>query len=145
MAKCTKLLHDAPRTRTRRPSEAHVASPSQGVLWVHRAGQSNDVLRSGLHCNTASERALRHPKTSPITELIVKTIYSVDLMSVLAAALVAVAFLAALQLFGRNSIRAKNVPPTVPYLLPWIGSAITLGMDPDAFFKRARWVGAGHT
>lgn len=29
-------------------------------------------------------------------------------------------------------------PPRVGYWLPWIGSAIEMGKDPDAFFKRAR-------
>ncbi|KIO30342.1 hypothetical protein M407DRAFT_20609, partial [Tulasnella calospora MUT 4182] len=29
-------------------------------------------------------------------------------------------------------------PPVVPYLIPWLGSAITLGKDPDAFFHDAR-------
>lgn len=29
-------------------------------------------------------------------------------------------------------------PPVVPYTIPWLGSAITLGKDPDAFFHNAR-------
>ncbi|KAG8892807.1 hypothetical protein FRC00_011474, partial [Tulasnella sp. 408] len=29
-------------------------------------------------------------------------------------------------------------PPVVPYIIPWLGSAITLGKDPDAFFHDAR-------
>ncbi|KAG8912298.1 hypothetical protein FRC00_004832 [Tulasnella sp. 408] len=29
-------------------------------------------------------------------------------------------------------------PPAVPYVIPWLGSAITLGKDPDAFFHDAR-------
>ncbi|KAG8931691.1 hypothetical protein FRC01_000967 [Tulasnella sp. 417] len=29
-------------------------------------------------------------------------------------------------------------PPLVPYTIPWLGSAITLGKDPDAFFKDSR-------
>ncbi|KAJ7771931.1 cytochrome P450 [Mycena maculata] len=28
-------------------------------------------------------------------------------------------------------------PPVVPYWLPWIGSAVSLGKDPDGFFKKA--------
>ncbi|KAG8950080.1 hypothetical protein FRC00_007862, partial [Tulasnella sp. 408] len=28
-------------------------------------------------------------------------------------------------------------PPAVPYVIPWLGSAITLGKDPDAFFHDA--------
>ncbi|KAG8948477.1 Cytochrome P450 7B1 [Tulasnella sp. 424] len=29
-------------------------------------------------------------------------------------------------------------PPVVSYTIPWIGSAVTLGKDPDAFFQNAR-------
>ncbi|KAG8971673.1 Cholesterol 7-alpha-monooxygenase, partial [Tulasnella sp. 427] len=29
-------------------------------------------------------------------------------------------------------------PPVVPYVIPWLGSAIALGKDPDAFFQNAR-------
>ncbi|KAG9001462.1 hypothetical protein FRB90_011603, partial [Tulasnella sp. 427] len=29
-------------------------------------------------------------------------------------------------------------PPVVPFVIPWLGSAITLGRDPDAFFQKAR-------
>ena len=31
-------------------------------------------------------------------------------------------------------------PPLVSYWIPWLGSAITLGKDPDRFFKRATYV-----
>ena len=31
-------------------------------------------------------------------------------------------------------------PPVVSYAVPWVGSAIDLGKDPDAFFKRAMYV-----
>lgn len=31
-------------------------------------------------------------------------------------------------------------PPVVPYLVPWVGSAITLGKNPDPFFQRAMYV-----
>ncbi|KIO30348.1 hypothetical protein M407DRAFT_20615 [Tulasnella calospora MUT 4182] len=36
--------------------------------------------------------------------------------------------------------KKKNTrcPPVVPYTIPWLGSAITLGKDPDAFFHDAR-------
>ena len=36
--------------------------------------------------------------------------------------------------------RITGRPPVVPYLVPWVGSAIELGKDPDGFFKRARYV-----
>ncbi|KAG8931692.1 hypothetical protein FRC01_000968, partial [Tulasnella sp. 417] len=29
-------------------------------------------------------------------------------------------------------------PPLVPYIIPWIGSAMAMSRDPDAFFKNAR-------
>ena len=32
--------------------------------------------------------------------------------------------------------RKSNKPPIVPYVVPWLGSAITMGKDPDGFFKR---------
>ncbi|KAG9009781.1 Cholesterol 7-alpha-monooxygenase [Tulasnella sp. JGI-2019a] len=32
----------------------------------------------------------------------------------------------------------KNRPPLVSYIVPWIGSAVSMGKDPDAFFKQAR-------
>ena len=36
-------------------------------------------------------------------------------------------------LFGR-----RDEPPVVPYWLPFVGSAITYGQDPYAFFFRSR-------
>jgi len=32
----------------------------------------------------------------------------------------------------------KNTPPYVKYWIPWLGSAISLGKDPDGFFRRAK-------
>ena len=40
--------------------------------------------------------------------------------------------------YKRN--RTTGRPPMVSYAVPWVGSAIDLGKDPDAFFKRAMYV-----
>ncbi|KAG8929246.1 hypothetical protein FRC00_001508, partial [Tulasnella sp. 408] len=34
--------------------------------------------------------------------------------------------------------KSSSRPPVVPYTIPWIGSAITMGKDPDTFFHDAR-------
>ena len=36
--------------------------------------------------------------------------------------------------------QATGRPPVVPYLVPWVGSAIELGKGPDTFFRRAMYV-----
>lgn len=41
--------------------------------------------------------------------------------------------------YKRN--QATGRPPMVSYAIPWVGSAIDLGKSPDAFFKRAMYVG----
>ena len=40
--------------------------------------------------------------------------------------------------YNRN--RITGCPPTVSYTIPWVGSAIDIGKNPDAFFKRAMYV-----
>ena len=40
--------------------------------------------------------------------------------------------------YKRN--RTTGRPPMVSYAVPWVGSAIDLGKDPDAFFKWAMYV-----
>lgn len=40
--------------------------------------------------------------------------------------------------YKRN--RVTGLPPVVSYLVPWVGSAIELGKNPDQFFKRAVYV-----
>ena len=49
-----------------------------------------------------------------------------------------------LLLFIARTVYKKNQvtkrPPMVPYLVPWVGSAIDLGKSPDAFFRRAMYV-----
>ena len=40
--------------------------------------------------------------------------------------------------YKRN--QATGRPPMVSYTIPWVGSAIDLGKNPDAFFKRAMYV-----
>lgn len=39
--------------------------------------------------------------------------------------------------YWRQSQAKSGEPPLVPYWIPWLGSAITLGKDPDAFFRAA--------
>ena len=36
--------------------------------------------------------------------------------------------------------RITGRPPMVSYTIPWVGSAIDIGKNPDAFFKRAMYV-----
>ena len=36
--------------------------------------------------------------------------------------------------------RITGLPPVVSYLVPWVGSALDLGKDPDGFFERAMYV-----
>lgn len=40
--------------------------------------------------------------------------------------------------YNRN--RNAGRPPVVSYAIPWVGSAIELGKNPDGFFKRAMYV-----
>jgi hypothetical protein len=54
---------------------------------------------------------------------------------VLAAALVV-----ALTYLVVASIRPRQGPPTVFYWIPWVGSALSLGKDPDRFFTWAQYV-----
>jgi hypothetical protein len=39
-------------------------------------------------------------------------------------------------------LRTQKGPPTVSYFIPWVGSALSLGKDPDGFFERAMCVAA---
>ncbi|EIN05202.1 cytochrome P450 [Punctularia strigosozonata HHB-11173 SS5] len=39
---------------------------------------------------------------------------------------------------ARSSAKRNDGPPLVPYLVPWVGSAVTMGKDPDAFFTMAK-------
>ena len=40
--------------------------------------------------------------------------------------------------YKRN--RTIGRPPLVSYTIPWVGSSLELGKNPDAFFKRAMYV-----
>ena len=40
--------------------------------------------------------------------------------------------------YKRN--RTTGRPPLVSYTIPWVGSSLELGKNPDAFFKRAMYV-----
>ncbi|KIO30347.1 hypothetical protein M407DRAFT_20613 [Tulasnella calospora MUT 4182] len=59
---------------------------------------------------------------------------SLTLVTTAAAGVVAVGYYYA----NKNSNGSRR-PPVVPYNIPWLGSAITLGKDPDAFFHDARY------
>lgn len=54
--------------------------------------------------------------------------------------LVIVAFLAfaVYKLINRHNQAGR--PPMVKYTIPWLGSAIEYGKDPDGLFKRATYV-----
>jgi len=49
--------------------------------------------------------------------------------------LLAAAFLIRIFSRGKSTLGA---PPIVPYWIPWLGSAISLGRDPDGFLKKAQ-------
>ncbi|KAG8915921.1 hypothetical protein FRC01_003468 [Tulasnella sp. 417] len=57
---------------------------------------------------------------------------SLTVATTTAAGAIAVGYYYVKKKFNRRS------PPVVPYTIPWLGSAITLGKDPDAFFQDAR-------
>jgi len=49
------------------------------------------------------------------------------------------AFVGLLVVAATVSFKSKHsrAPPVVPYWFPWIGSAVSLGKDPDGFFRKA--------
>ena len=49
-----------------------------------------------------------------------------------------VLFILCLHRMSQYLFRKKDEPPVVPYWLPFVGSAITYGQDPYAFFFRNR-------
>ena len=55
----------------------------------------------------------------------------------LAAVLVALAIVAQ-TLYKRRKRVSEGRAPMVSYLIPWVGSALEIGGDPDAFFSRAQ-------
>lgn len=42
--------------------------------------------------------------------------------------------------FEKRGRRLAGRAPMVSYRVPWVGSGLEIGRDPDAFFDRARWV-----
>ena len=40
--------------------------------------------------------------------------------------------------YKRHQVTGR--PPVVSYTIPWVGSAIDLGKNPDVFFQRAMYV-----
>lgn len=57
--------------------------------------------------------------------------------NVLLAAVSAVSILGIAYFASPVSRANPRSPPWVPYWIPWVGSALTLGHDPDSFFKKA--------
>lgn len=55
----------------------------------------------------------------------------------LAAGLVLLATVAQ-TLYGKRKRAAERRAPMVSHLIPWVGSALEIGGDPDAFFVRAQ-------
>ena len=47
-------------------------------------------------------------------------------------------FIIARAVYKKNQVTGR--PPVVSYAVPWVGSALDLGKNPDAFFKRAMYV-----
>ena len=54
------------------------------------------------------------------------------------AALVVTLLVAARTLYDKRKRALEGRAPMVPHLIPWVGSGLELGKDPDAFFDRAR-------
>jgi hypothetical protein len=46
----------------------------------------------------------------------------------------------AILFWWRQTLARSGEPPLVPYLIPWVGSAISMGKDPDGFFQNAMCV-----
>ena len=42
--------------------------------------------------------------------------------------------------YDKRKRALQGSAPMVSYLIPWVGSALEVAADPDAFFDRARWV-----
>lgn len=59
--------------------------------------------------------------------------------SVLAAVAIVVAVVTK-TLHAKRKQVLEGRPPMVSHLIPWVGSALDVAADPDAFFDRARWV-----
>ena len=55
-------------------------------------------------------------------------------------AAVALTTVFAIHFFVASQKSNTKRPPIVGYLVPWLGSAIAMGRDPDMFFRRARLV-----
>ena len=60
-----------------------------------------------------------------------------DNRKLLAAVLAALAIVAQ-TLYMRRKRVSEGRAPMVSHLIPWVGSALEIGGDPDAFFSRAQ-------
>ena len=58
---------------------------------------------------------------------------------VLTAGVVVLAIIAQ-SLYEKRKRASEGRAPMVSHLAPWVGSALEIGGDPDAFFVRAQWV-----
>ena len=56
----------------------------------------------------------------------------------LVAAGVAVLVIAVHTLYEKRKRVSEGRAPMVSHLIPWVGSALEIGGDPDTFFKRAQ-------
>lgn len=56
----------------------------------------------------------------------------------LLAAVAATLTIVARTLYERRKRASEGRAPMVPYLIPWVGSALDIGGDPDAFLGRAQ-------
>ncbi|KAG8877303.1 Cholesterol 7-alpha-monooxygenase [Tulasnella sp. 331] len=61
-----------------------------------------------------------------------------SLLAPITAVLAVFILWSAIQLVVKIRRGGTNRPPLVPYIFPWVGSAIAIGKDADAFYKQAR-------
>ncbi len=97
----------------------------------------------GMHIDAHDERSLSKKKTRFAMEArtTMDTIYLPDLskltmlaMSTLVGLVLSIFINACRQLF----FRSKTEPPTVFHWIPYIGNAVSYGMDPVGFFEKYR-------
>jgi hypothetical protein len=63
----------------------------------------------------------------------------IDISSVASAKPLALGLVGALVAYKLLSSRRRSADgiPMIPYTLPWVGSALTMGKNPDAFMREA--------
>ena len=85
--------------------------------------------RAATHCP-----ALLSPSTSPASLEMAFELWKDPAVIAASVLLLIIARVA----YKRDKTTGR--PPMVSYAVPWVGSAIDLGKNPDAFFKRAMYV-----